>query len=288
MAILISPLKKSCLKALPERCEQEGFSQTAKPAREVIKIKALILCAGYASRLYPLTENTPKHLLEVGGKPILEHILEKVQSLREIREILIVTNARFHHQFQVWLNHYHSPKKIKLLNDGTISNETRLGAVGDINFVLKEEDVNEELLVIAGDNLFGFSLPDFLDFYREKQNSILALRDLKDVEKIKGKYGVAVLEESRVIQFQEKPSLPRSTLAATACYVFSRNDLKLVEQSIERGKADNPGDLVRYLVKESEVHGFVFDEPWFDIGSFESYEAAKKSYNTKIPYAKEK
>lgn len=244
----------------------------------MIKIKALILCAGYASRLHPLTEDTPKHLLEVGGKPILEHVLEKVKSIQTINEVLIVTNHRFHHQFRVWLNHFEYPKKIKLIDDGTISNETRLGAVGDLNFVLKEEEIDEDLLVIAGDNLFGFSLQNFLKFYQEKQNSILALRDLKDPEKIKNKYGTGILEESKVIQFQEKPSQPRSTLAATACYIFNKDDLKLVEQSIERGKADNPGDLVRYLVKESEVHGFVFDDHWFDIGSFESLEEAKEVY----------
>ncbi len=246
--------------------------------REVIKIKALILCAGYAQRLHPLTENTPKHLLEVGGKSILEHLLEKIKPLREIDEILIITNARFHHQFAVWLNHYSYPKKIRLLNDGTVSNETRLGAVGDINFALKEEGIDEDLLVIAGDNLFGFSLPDFLRFYREKLNSVVALRDLKDTEKIKGKYGAGVLEGSRVVQFQEKPLRPKSTLAASACYIFRRTDLKLVEQSIETSNADNPGDLISYLVRKSEVHGFVFDEPWFDIGSFETLEEAKKAY----------
>lgn len=244
----------------------------------MIKIKLLVLAAGYATRMYPLTADTPKPLLEVGGKPILEHILEKVKDIKEISEILIVTNHRFHHQFRVWLNHYQHPKKIKLVDDGTISNETRLGPVGDINFVLKEEEINEDLLVIAGDNLFGFSLKDFLKFYQKKNNSILALRDLKDPHKIKNKYGTAMLEESKVTLFQEKPSQPRSSLAATACYIFSQDDLKLVEQSIERGKADNPGDLVRYLVKESEVHGFVFDDHWFDIGSFESLEEAKEAY----------
>ncbi len=198
--------------------------------------------------------------------------------ISEIKEIFIVTNARFHHQFQVWLNHYVYPKKIKLINDGTISNQDRLGAVGDLNFVLKEEEINEDLLVIAGDNLFGFSLKLFLDSFAKKQKSHVALFDIKDKEKLKKRYGTALLDKTKIINFEEKPAEPKSTLAATACYLFSKSDLKLVEQAIKIGKADNPGDLVKHLVKSSEVHGFVFDQHWFDVGSFESLEKAEEVY----------
>ena len=184
----------------------------------------------------------------------------------------------FHHHFEVWLNHYDYPKKIRILNDGTINNEDRLGAVGDINFVLKEEEVSEDLLVIAGDNLFGFNLNEYIQFFKEKNKSGVALFDIKDKQKVIKKLGVAVLEGEKIVEFQEKPLEPKSTFASTACYYFKKGDLHLVEQAVEKGYADNSGDLIRYLVQESEVLGFVFDEHWFDIGSHESLEEAKKVY----------
>lgn len=243
-------------------------------------MKALILAAGYATRLYPLTENQPKPLLKVNGKPIVEHILERIKDVAEIEEILVITNHRFYDYFRVWLNHLKYPKKIKLINDGTISNDDRLGAVGDINHVLKEENINGNLLVIGGDNLFGFSLQRFINFFKAKdESSVVALYDLKELERVKGKFGVGVLERDQVVNFEEKPLKPKSTFAATACYIFNENDLKLVEKSIEQGKADNPGDLIKFLVKNSQVHGFVFDEHWFDIGSFESLKEAEKFYS---------
>jgi glucose-1-phosphate thymidylyltransferase len=246
----------------------------------VIKIKALILAAGYATRLYPLTENQPKPLLKVANRPIVEHILEKLKGADNIDEIMIVTNARFYDHFRVWLNHFDYPKKIKIINDGTISNEDRLGAVGDINYVLKEEEINDDLLVIAGDNLFGFSLNNFINHFQQKNNSVVALHDLKDKNIVKNKFGVAMLcdQVSKVVNFEEKPANPKSTLAATACYVFHKDDLKHVEAAVEKGKADNPGDLVKYLVKESEVHGFVFANHWFDIGSIEGLKQAEEVY----------
>lgn len=242
-------------------------------------MKALILAAGYATRLHPLTENQPKPLLKIADKPIIEHILEKIKEVKEIKEILVVTNHRFYDHFRIWLNHYQYPKSIKIIDDGTLSNDDRLGAVGDINYVLKEVEINEDLLVIAGDNLFGFSLKKFVEFFGSKKKSTVALYDLKDLEKVKGKYGVGVLNGTKLINFEEKPLRPSSSLAATACYIFNKEDLKLVQQSIEQGKADNPGDLVKFLVKNSEVHGFVFKEPWFDVGSFESLKAAEKAYS---------
>ena len=254
------------------------LSNVSKKLRGGLNIKALILAAGYATRLYPLTENQAKPLLEVGGKPIIEHILDNIKKVKVITEVLVVTNARFHHDFEVWLNHYNYPKKIKIINDGTINNTDRLGAVGDINFVLKEEEIKDDLLVIAGDNLFGFSLEKFISFYKQLNKSGVALFNIKDKEKIRKKLGVGILNGTKIIEFQEKPVEPKSTFAATACYYFVKNDLNLVKQAVEKGYADNSGDLIRYLVKTSEAHGYVFSEHWFDIGSPESLTAAKEVY----------
>ncbi len=241
-------------------------------------MKALVLAAGYGLRLRPLTDSTPKPLLEVGGKAIVEHLLEKLKKVHELKEVFIVTNHRFYDTFRIWLNHYNSSLKIKLIDDGTLSNDDRLGAVGDINFVLKEEDLNEDLLVIAGDNLFGFSLPHFIDFFKAKSKTIVAFHDLKDMEKVRKKFGVGILDGSKVLAFEEKPPQPKSSLASTACYLFAKKDLGHIEKSITIGKANNPGDLIKYLVKESEVHGFVFYQHWFDVGSFESLEEANKTF----------
>lgn len=203
-------------------------------------------------------------------------------AVKEINQVYIVTNARFYDHFRLWLNDYHSKIKIKLLNDGTISNEDRLGAIGDVNFVLKEEDVNDDLMVIAGDNLFGFSLQDFAVFFNKQKSSVIAFHDFKDKAIVRQKYGVGILEGTKVINFEEKPLNPKSTLGATACYIYHRKDLPLVEKAVQHGYADNCGDMIRYLVKNSLVHGLVFAEHWFDIGDLQSLKAAEQLYSKKI------
>lgn len=241
-------------------------------------MKVLILAAGYATRLYPLTENTPKPLLKVGNKKILEHIFAKLESVEDVNEVYIVTNDKFYPTFMTWAANFRTPFNIKILNDGTKSNEDRLGAIGDIHFTVQKEKINDDLLVIAGDNLFGFSLLDFVDFFQQKKNSIVAFHDLKNVEKVKGKYGVGILKGSMVVDFEEKPLAPKSSLASTACYFFEKRDLSHLHNLLKAGKADAPGNLITYLAQVSEVHGFVFDEHWFDVGTFESLEEAQKVY----------
>ncbi|MBS3123706.1 nucleotidyltransferase family protein [Candidatus Woesearchaeota archaeon] len=245
----------------------------------MIKIKAVILCAGYATRLYPLTLNTPKSLLEVGNKAILGHLLDKIEKVKEIKEVFIISNHRFFEQFRVWLNHYESKKKIKLLNDGTLSNEDRLGAIGDLNFVLKEEDIKDDLLVIAGDNLFVFSLEEFVEFYKKNKTSQVAFCDLKNKELVKRKFGVGILEKNCVVNFEEKPWEPKSSLAATACYLFKKEDLSLIGSLISQGQIDAPGHLIKWLVENSKVNGFVSEKSWYDIGSHESLKEAQEDYS---------
>ncbi|MDP3698776.1 MAG: nucleotidyltransferase family protein [Nanoarchaeota archaeon] len=244
----------------------------------VVKIRVLLLAAGYATRLYPLTENTPKPLLKVGEKTILNHILDKLEEVENVKEVYVVTNDKFYPAFTSWVKNIKTPFKLKILNDGTKSNEDRLGAIGDIQFAVQQENINEDLLVIAGDNLFGFSLLAFTDFFKNKNSSVVAFHDLKDKNKVKGKYGVGIVEGSKVIDFEEKPAEPKSSLASTACYFFKRDDLRHIRNLVKTRKVDAPGNLIRYLAEQSEVHGFVFDEHWFDVGTFESLEEAKKVY----------
>ncbi len=239
-------------------------------------MKAVVLAAGYGTRLYPLTIDTPKPLINVAGKPILEHILRMIEEIQDVDEIVIVVNNKFFGKFREWQLNYKGTNRIRVLNDNTNSNEDRLGAVKDIDFAVKSEKIDDDLLVIAGDNLFDFSLLGLFDFFSEKKASVVALHDLKDKVRVAGKFGVAELgEDLRIVDFEEKPSSPKSSLASTACYFFTKQDLEMLEQCISEHKTpDNLGDFVKWLAKKRPVYGFVFEERWFDIGSHEQLKEA--------------
>ncbi len=234
-------------------------------------MKAIILAAGYGTRLYPLTVDTPKPLLDIGGKPLIEHILIRVAEIPGVDEIVIVTNDKFYDVFMEWQEAYNSKISIKVLNDGTSSNEDRLGAIGDIDFAVKNENIDDDVLVVAGDNLFDFSLVHLHDFFRKKKASVVALNDLKEKEKAAKKFGVAEIDnDQRIVGFEEKPEFPKSSLASTACYFFTKSDLEELEKCIrERRKPDNLGDFIKYLSSKKHVYGYIFTEKWFDIGSYE-------------------
>lgn len=245
-------------------------------------MKAIVLAAGYSTRLYPLTLNQPKPLLKVAGKPMLEHIMFRIEEVDDINGIFIVTNDKFYPHFLEWVKNYRSNKKINIINDGTKKNEDRLGAVGDIHFVIKNEKIDDDVLVIAGDNLFEFSLDHMNIFFNEKKSPVVALSDVKDKELAK-KYGIVDLDEKeKIIGFEEKPNEPKSTLASTACYIFSKEDLEILEKSISQGKKpDNLGDFIKFLSEKKHVYGFVFSERWFDIGSKEQLDKADKDFRGK-------
>jgi glucose-1-phosphate thymidylyltransferase len=222
-------------------------------------VKALILAAGYATRLRPLTDDLPKQLLPVGGRPIADWILDKIREAG-IEDVHLVTNARFAPLFADWSER----TGVRVHDDGTTSNETRLGAIGDIRFV----DLDDDLLVIAGDNLFDFSLADYVGFWRSKGGaSAVAVYDVGDRELAK-KYGIVAVDgDGRITAFVEKPDEPPSTLAATATYLYSRAHVRLVDTYLAEGNPpDQPGNFVAWLHRREPVYAYAFAGGWYDIG----------------------
>jgi glucose-1-phosphate thymidylyltransferase len=232
---------------------------------------ALILAAGYATRLRPLTDDFPKHLLPVGGRPMLDWVLDKLRET-EIDDVHLVTNARFAAQFEEWAN----GKDVTVHDDGTTSNDDRLGAIGDIRFVQERIGMEDDLLAIAGDNLFDYSLADMIEFWRGKQGgSAVAVHDVGDLELIR-KYSVVELDaDDRIVDFVEKPEHPTSTLAATATYLYSREHARLVADYLDDGNPpDQPGNYVAWLHERAPVYAYRFPGGWYDIGDAEQLLAA--------------
>ena len=240
---------------------------------------AIILAAGYATRLYPLTKNKPKPLLHVARKPIVEHIIRKIEEIKDINKIYIVTNDKFEGHFNDWLRSFDAKSPIEIINDGTKSNEDRLGAIGDVHFAITSKNIDNELIVVAGDNLFELSLNDVSNFFRKKKSNVIVLHDVKDIELAKH-YGIVETDnENLVTHFEEKPQNPRSTLASTGIYLFPKKTIELIKKYIEQGNnPDKTGSFIEWLHKRDKVHSYVTDKKWYDIGSFEQLEKADKHY----------
>ncbi|MDP6641896.1 MAG: nucleotidyltransferase family protein [Candidatus Nanoarchaeia archaeon] len=235
-------------------------------------MKCIILAAGFATRLYPLIKNKPKQLLPISGKPIIEHIIEKID--KYIDEIYIVSNNKFFNNFNEWLNNYKSSVKINLVNDNVNSNEERLGGVGDLKFVLDKSNINEDTMILAGDNLFNFDVKDIIEFFKNN-GTCIGLYDVKDKELAKH-YGVTIIEGSIIKDFQEKPNNPKSTLVSTAIYLITKKDLEELDRFYETGDLENIGHFIHHLSKIKEIYGFKIKGSWYDIGTIEEYEKAER------------
>ena len=244
---------------------------------------ALILAAGYATRLYPLTLNKAKPLLPVGGKPIIEWLADHLVELDDLKTIFIVTNAKFAKDFQSWADEYQrrQPKAgFKIINDGSTDDSNKLGAIGDINLVLTRENIlDTDLLVLAGDNLFSESVEGFVRFARNTEATV-ALYDVGDLEAMK-KYACVTTDASGVITaFEEKPPKPTTTLAAIALYYYSRAVLPLFVTYLASGNnPDQPGRFLQWLYLRKPVKTFEIKGQWLDIGSKETLEAADKMFS---------
>ena len=239
-------------------------------------MKAIILAAGYATRLYPLTLTKPKALLKIQGKAIIDYILAQINTVSDIDETIIISNHKFADQFTQWAASAQSGIPIKVLDDGTTDENNRLGAIGDIAYVIKNENLNDDIVVIAGDNLFTFPLAEYKHFFDEKASDCVCVQRITDREACK-QLGIALLDDTgRVIDMEEKPAEPKSDCAVFATYMYKRETLPLIYQYLEDGnKPDAPGHFVSWLYKRKPVYAYVMNGKCYDIGTFEALKQAE-------------
>jgi glucose-1-phosphate thymidylyltransferase len=242
-------------------------------------MKCVLLAAGYATRLYPLTKDKPKSLLKVGDKTILEHILNKISVVDCIDEIYIVTNDVFYGVFSEWVREFNYNKTIKVINDYTNTNDNRLGAIADLQLAIDNENIVEDILVMAGDNLFDFDLRDFVSFYNEAKQDCITCHTIDNIEDLK-RTGVIELDEiGKVKSFEEKPKNPKSDLAVPPFYIYKAETLQLINKYLkEENNPDAPGNFIPWLIGKKDVYAFKFQGKRYDIGTLESYELAQKLF----------
>lgn len=245
-------------------------------------MKVIILAAGYATRLYPLTLTQPKPLLPVAGKPMVEYVLDNLAPIGGIDRVYVVTNAKFAGHFQQWSDHYRaagSKLNFTIVNDGSTDDSNKLGAIGDVHFVIEREKVDDDVIVVAGDNLFSDKLRDFGEFIRRKNAPVLALYDVGNLEEIKKYNSISVDGQGRITFFEEKPKNPTSTLTGIALYYYPRSSIPLIKQYVAQGNnPDQPGRLVQWLYPRTPVYTWRVPGLWYDIGSKETLEEANKIF----------
>ncbi len=246
-------------------------------------MNVLILAAGYATRLYPLTQNKAKPLLEVAGKPMLEWVIDNLAPIDSIEKVIVVTNSKFAGDFQAWADGYrtaHPKLTFQIINDGSTSDSDKLGAIGDINLcILRADLANSDLAVVAGDNLFSQSLEGFGHFCREKDQPVLAVYDVGSLDEVK-KYGVVATDSTGVItSFEEKPPDPKSTHVGIALYYFPQRTVSMFHTYLAAGNnPDQPGRYIQWLYQHTPVQTWQVPGTWFDVGSKETLAEANRIF----------
>ena len=240
-------------------------------------MKCLILAAGYATRLYPLTENFPKPLLEVGNKTILDWLVDDIDNAGFVDEYVVISNHKFAHHFENWAKT--KKQKISVVDDSTITNETRLGAVKDIQYAIDQLKLDDDMLVIAGDNVLDFSLTKFIEYSKTKNTSCI-MRYYEPDEKKLLKCGVVTIDESdKILNMTEKSPNPATHWCCPPFYYYTKADAKLVQKGIDSGcGTDAPGSYIAWLCQQTTVHAMEMPGKRYDIGNLESYEKVKFEY----------
>jgi glucose-1-phosphate thymidylyltransferase len=246
-------------------------------------MKLIILAAGYATRLYPLTLNQPKPLLPVAGKPMMEHVLDNISTIRDIDRAYIVTNAKFVTHFENWAKAYRHPNlnfSFTIVNDGSTDDSNKLGAIGDLHLVLTKQDVHDDIIVVGGDNLFSQDLAEFGEFCQQKNAPVTAVYDVGDLEQIKKYNSIEIDENNRITYFEEKPAVPKSTLTGIALYFYPKSTLPLIHQYIADGNnPDQPGRLVQWMYQRVPYYVWKVPGVWYDVGSKETLEEANRVFS---------
>jgi len=239
----------------------------------------IVLAGGFAKRMWPLTKDQPKHLLDVGGRPMLAHVLDKLKKLDVPNKIYLSTNARFQENFEQFLKGYESELDIELFIEDTHSEGQKLGSIGALDLLIRTKEIDDELMIIGGDNLFGFELPELYGFYQNKASDVIAVYDLGSLERA-SIYGIVDIDpDDLILDFLEKPQQPPTTLAATAIYMFTKDTTNALKTYIDSGNnPDAMGFFITWLHKKKNVYAFAFGGEWFDIGSFESLDEANEFY----------
>lgn len=246
-------------------------------------MKNIVIAAGYATRLGELTKNFPKPLLKIGNSTILGRMLDDIDAISDIDEHIIVTNHKFAPIFEDWAKEQNYTKKITIIDDGTSTNETRLGAVRDLQYAIKKADVNDDMLVVAADNLLFFSFQGFVDFAKEKGTPCIMCHEQTSIEKLQ-RTGVVVLDENlKVLNMEEKPQEPKSTWAVPPFYIYKKENIDMIMHAIENGCGfDAPGNLAHYMVDNVDMHAWPMagtgENLRFDIGSLDTYKEACERY----------
>ncbi len=242
-------------------------------------MKNIVIAAGYATRLGELTKNFPKPLLKIGESTILGRMLDDIDTIPEIDEHIIVTNHKFAPIFEEWASENFYTKPITIVDDGTETNDTRLGAVCDLLFAMDKLDVNDDMLVVAADNLLFFSFKEFVDFAKEKGTSCIMCHRQDDIDKLRRTGVVELNDDMRVLGMEEKPQEPKSHWAVPPFYIYMKKDLDLIRHSVEDGCGkDAPGNLAHYMVDHALMHAWPMSAGRFDIGSLDTYYEAVERF----------
>ena len=243
-------------------------------------MKTIVIAAGYATRLYPLTENFPKPLLEIGGSTILGRLLDDIDQIEEITEHVIVTNHKFAHIFEEWKEKTRYTKPMTIVDDGTETNDTRLGAVKDLLLAIDKCNIDDDMLVLAADNVLDFSLKGFVDYAMGKGTSCIICHKEKEIKKLQRTGVITVDEDMKVLEMEEKPETPKSHWAVPPFYVYMRKDLSLIKNCMDHGCGfDAPGNLARYLSIATTLHAYEMPGRRYDIGTLDTYEEIKNSFD---------
>lgn len=242
-------------------------------------MKNIVIAAGYATRLGELTKNFPKPLLKIGSSTILGRMLDDIDRISEIDEHIIITNHKFAPIFEEWKKGLNYQKPITIIDDGTSTNETRLGAVCDLLFAMEKRSIDDDLLVVAADNLLFFSFQEFVEFARMKNTSCIMCHEQASIKKLQ-RTGVVELDtDLKVLGMEEKPQVPKSHWAVPPFYIYLKKDLDLVRHSVENGCGkDAPGNLAHYMVEHTIMHAWPMSAGRFDIGSLDTYYEAIEKY----------